>query len=35
VCKAQILTTKRAVELAIETNEQTALDYINEQSGEY
>ena len=32
----QLLTTaKRAVELAIETNEQTALDYINEKSGEY
>ena len=30
-----LATAKRAVEIAIETNEQTALDYINQQAGEY
>jgi len=27
-------TAKRAVEIAIETDEQTAMDYINSQTGE-
>lgn len=29
-----LATAKRAVEIAIETNEQTAMAYINEQTGE-
>lgn len=29
-----LATAKRAVEIAIETDEQTALDYINQQTGE-
>ena len=30
-----LAAAKRAVEIAIETDEQTAIDYINEQTGEH
>jgi type I restriction enzyme S subunit/type I restriction enzyme M protein len=33
--KRLLVTAKRAVEIPIETDEQTAVDYINQQIGEH